>query len=118
MKVTEIHFDKEDISIQFYIGQNASDNFFVLDNSKPTDIWFHLKDISSCHVVASIPEDIKIDKKTMKKIINTGALLCKQNTLKAKSMYNIPVMYTFVEHVAKTKVPGSVIAENIKFVIC
>lgn len=118
MKTTDIYFQKENICVTFYIGQNANDNFYVIDNSKPTDIWFHLKDISSCHVVACMPEDINIDKKFMKKIINTGALLCKTNTLKAKTIDNVEVIYTSIQFVTKTKVPGSVIAEKTKIVIC
>ena len=118
MKLTEIYFDKEDINISFYIGQNANDNFFILDNSKPNDLWFHLKDISSCHVIASIPEEFKLSKKVIQKIINTGALLCKSNTSKTKSMKNVEVLYTLVKDVQKTKIIGSVIAENTKVVVC
>jgi predicted ribosome quality control (RQC) complex YloA/Tae2 family protein len=118
MKVTEIYFEKPDISISFYIGQNAKDNFFVLDNSKPDDIWFHLKDISSCHVVASIPEQNCIDRKGMKQIIKTGALLCKTNTLKARTMNNIEVMYTSVKNVSKCRISGSVVAEKTQTVYC
>jgi predicted ribosome quality control (RQC) complex YloA/Tae2 family protein len=112
MKVSEIYFEKADAHICYYIGQNAQDNFFVLDNAKPDDLWFHLEDMSSCHVVASIPEHHNIDRKTLKQIIKTGALLCKTNTLKARPLHNINVMYTTVKNVSKSPTCGTVHAEK------
>jgi len=58
--------------VQFSIGQNAEDNFTIIDNSEPNDIWFHLADDSSSHVVAQIP-DIKLDKKQKRQIITPKA---------------------------------------------
>ena len=68
MKITEIYFDKIKTTITFYIGKSAQDNFDIIDNANPNDLWFHLADYSSCHVVATMPEndedsEIKIDKK-------------------------------------------------------
>lgn len=118
MKVSEIYFQKKDITITFYIGQNANDNFLILDNANPSDLWFHIKDISSCHVIANIPQDFIKDKKFIKQIVNTGALLCKTNTSKMRSMNNVEVIYTEVENVEKTNIMGTVIALKTKTVCC
>ena len=95
--------------IVFHIGKNKEDNFEVIDNGKS-------KDISSCHVVCELPEDI--DKKDMRYIIKTGALLCKNNTAKLKSQKNVEVIYTQIQNVTKTKIPGCVLTENTKTIVC
>ena len=70
--------------IVYKIGENSKDNFVIIDNSLPTDLWFHIEGCSSCHVIASIPQDIKLDKKQLRQIIKQGALVCKEN-----SKYNL-----------------------------
>ena len=102
--------------IVFYIGKNKGDNFEVIDNGKSNDIWFHAKDISSCHVVCELPEDI--DKKEMRYIIKVGALLCKNNTNKLKGCKNVEVIYTEIKNVTKTSIPGCVTTENTKTTVC
>ena len=56
--------------MRWWIGKGAED-----------DLWFHAKDVSSCHVVCEVPDDIK-KKKELMYIIKIGALLCKNNTQK------------------------------------
>ena len=111
MKITEIYFDKIKTTITFYIGKNAQDNFDIIDNANPNDLWFHLADYSSCHVIASMPEDddeIEIDKKTLKQIIQTASLLCRKNTQKIENIQNVRVVYTKIENVEKTEKKGCV----------
>ena len=114
MKEVEININNKIIT--FYIGKNAKDNFDILDISKSNDIWFHAKDISSCHVVCELPEDI--DKKEMRYIIKVGALLCKNNTNKLKGCKNVEVIYTEIKNVTKTSIPGCVTTTNIKTTTC
>ena len=80
MKIEKKHIPSLKQDIDFNIGQNAQDNFDIIDISQPTDIWFHLQGTSSCHVIAIIPENMKLDKKQKKQIITQGALICKQNS--------------------------------------
>ena len=52
-------------------------------------------------------------------IIKKGALLCKENTNKLKSLSNHVFMYTYVKNVVKTNVPGTVILnEKAKLIEC
>jgi predicted ribosome quality control (RQC) complex YloA/Tae2 family protein len=101
--------------ITFYVGQNKNENFDVIDNGEEEDIWFHANNISSCHVVASVPSDIS--KKDKKYIIKTGALLCKNNTNKLKNIKNTEIIYTQIKNIEKTNVPGCVIIKNDKKMI-
>ena len=33
------------------LGANERENIYLLENSKASDFWFHLKDRPSCHVI-------------------------------------------------------------------
>jgi len=102
--------------IVFHIGKNKDDNFEVIDNGRSNDIWFHAKDISSCHVVCELPEDI--DKKELRYIVKAGAILCKNNTVKLKCCKNVQVIYTEIKNIRKTTIPGCVTTENTKTIVC
>ena len=102
--------------IVFHVGKNKNENFEVIDNATKNDLWFHAKDISSCHVVCEIPDDI--NKKELSSIIKMGALLCKQNTHKLSSLKNVEIIYTKIENVTKTNIPGCVTTQNTKTIVC
>jgi len=100
--------------ITFYIGKNQNENFDVIDMGEDEDIWFHANNISSSHVVAIIPKDII--KKEIYYIIKTGALLCKINTNKLKSLKKVEFIYTQIKNIKKTDIVGCVNVENQKFI--
>ena len=81
MREEEIFFPNLKLSVVFYIGENAQDNFNMIDKCSENDYWFHSKDESSCHVVAVLSNvEEKIKKQKMHTIIHQGALLCKKHT--------------------------------------
>lgn len=100
--------------IVYCIGTNAKDNFDVIDVSQPDDLWFHVKDLPSCHVVAKIPDDIT-DRKELQYIIKRGAIVCKQYS-KYSSTQNLEIIYTRIKNVEKTAIPGSVITSTVSSV--
>ena len=59
MKTENVYIQALDREIVFYIGKNQDDNFNVIDMGNENDLWFHAKDIPSCHVVCKIPDDIE-----------------------------------------------------------
>jgi len=101
--------------ITFYIGENQNENFDVIDLGNPDDLWFHVNKMSSCQVVAILPEDI--EKKDLRYIIKIGAMLCKSNTNKLKSLNNTEIIYAKIKHVVKTLIPGCVEILNGKTII-
>ena len=117
MKIEKILIQGLDREITFIIGKNKSDNFAVIDMGSENDLWFHAKDITSCHVVCLL-SDTDIDKKDLRYIIKTGALLCKNNTNKLKSMKNVEIIYTQIKNITKTDCEGCVITRNTKSIIC
>jgi len=93
--------------VSFRIGQKASDHHPMLDDSNPSDIWFHLENRPSCHIIASIPNNIS--RETVKKIIRHGIRLSKEHaTLKEKS---VNVIYRRVRNVFKGTIEGQVILD-------
>ena len=109
------------IIINFNIGSNAQENYELLDNSKPNDLWFHLDDYPSCYVIAFIHDnpllrfDSILNKKDKQKLIKFGCVLCKKYS-KYASVKNIKIIYTEVKNLEKTKNIGSVIAKNTKII--
>lgn len=102
--------------IEYYIGENAQDNFDILDICKPIDIWFHLDKESSCHVIANMPSDQKLNRNQISKIVIQGAVLCKQHS-KMKSQKNVEICYTHIMNVVKTHIIGQVITKESKLII-
>lgn len=113
MKTQIVYIPNLKCNITYKIGQNASDNNEIIDGAEPNDMWFHVSNKKSCHVIASIPDHI--DRKQIKYIVNQGAVLCKQNSYPAEK--NLPIIFTRVKNVEKTDTPGLVvIAEENKSV--
>jgi len=102
-------------SVTYYIGKTQQENHDVIDLGAPTDLWFHLADTSSCHVVAVVPEGI--DRKARGKIIKQGALLCKQNTAKAATQQHVSVTYAPLSAVIKERTPGSVTVSEPRTIV-
>jgi predicted ribosome quality control (RQC) complex YloA/Tae2 family protein len=110
------YIDAINTNIEFKVGQSAKENFDLIDESNPYDIWFHISERSSCHVVVTIPEGSNYDKKTLKKIIVQGAIICKQFS-RYKSEKDISIIYTTINNVIKTEIVGTVSVEEYKKII-
>lgn len=114
------HILKNGMVMYYYVGQNQHDNSNILKICSNNDVWFHAKNESSCHVVARLNDDyteISQDKKQFHHIIKKGALLCKQYTNKLKRLQNVEIIYTNLENVIETSVPGKVILSKQKTIV-
>ena len=116
MKTETIFIQSIKKDVTFHIGKSQEENFAVIDKGSADDLWFHAKNVSSCHVVCELPDDI--DKKEMRYILTVGALLCKNNTNKLKSLKNVEIIYTQIKNVTKTEIVGCVLTENTKIIVC
>lgn len=92
-------------TITYYIGKNAIGNFEIIDMANDTDMWFHVADKPSCHVIACLPNKIK--RNDMRYIIKIGAMLCKHKD-------NDIIIYTFINNIKKTDIIGMVNVSNEK----
>ena len=58
------------------IGKNATDNWNIIDKADNDDMWFHLENESSSHVIIH-----SLDKQIIpKNLIYKGAILCKKHS--------------------------------------
>jgi hypothetical protein len=92
------------IVIPFTIGQKCSDHFTMIDEAQPNDIWFHLEDYPSCHIIASIPE--YMTRTQLKKVIRYGYSLSKTYS---KHGSNVKVIHARVRNLKKTETEGCVV---------
>lgn len=102
--------------ILYTVGKNSQNNFDIIDAASPNDLWFHIESESSCHVIASVPIEIKLDKKQLRQIVTQGAVLCKSKS-RYKSNKDVSIIYTKVENITKSQPVGTVIAENTKVIV-
>jgi len=47
------------MNVTFYIGENQCETFDVIDLGKLSDLWFHADKVSSCHILAVLPDNIE-----------------------------------------------------------
>jgi predicted ribosome quality control (RQC) complex YloA/Tae2 family protein len=111
-------------NIVYKIGSDSTKNSQIIDESDNDDLWFHIKNESSCHVIACLKNiqytfrddelpnfyDVKfddLDKKQKLQIVKQGALLCKQYS-RFNSLQNVDVIYTKIQNVQKTNIVGKV----------
>ena len=118
MKTEEVFIPSLNRKIDYYIGKNAKDNFKIIDMCEPEDLWFHVKNESSCHVIALIAAIFPIEKKELDEIIKEGAQLCKENTAKVADLKYVSIDYTLLKNIKKTKKLGCVMVENVKTIVC
>jgi len=103
MKTINIHFPEINKEISYLVGQNKRDNFAVIDEGVEDDIWFHAKDDSSCHVICILPNELILTEQQKRLLIRKGAEICKLFTRKLTSLHKVPILYTEIKNVTKTK---------------
>jgi len=90
--------------VHYRIGKNAENNTELINLSAPSDIWFHLENRSSAHILVTLPKGL--NKKQKKTVIKWGAILCKQ---KSSVKETCSIMYTRVENLTCTEKAGQVL---------
>ena len=97
---------------QINIGLNKQDNWNLIDNSKPNDIWFHVDSAPSAHIILSNEENFQLNK-IPQQVITRCACLCKSHS-KSKSIKDCIIIYTYISNIKKTDKIGEVECTNIK----
>ena len=105
----EVEFE----GINYIIGENAQDNWDILNDAKQNWTWFHLDNFSSPYVIMNeCKKGIKNNKyeKTYIEYIKMGCLLCKENS-KYKSQ-KVKVIFTNIKNVSKGKNIGEALIKG------
>jgi predicted ribosome quality control (RQC) complex YloA/Tae2 family protein len=108
---TEI-FQHKMVEYTIYIGQNKQDNFDIIDAASSSDVWFHVSDFPSCHVILKNDEKIS---SIPHQVIKRCAYLCKIHS-KAKTQSKCYISYTTIDNIKKTEIVGKVQVKNYKTV--
>ena len=88
------------------LGENAKENWLLLDQSKPNHYFFHLSSFPSGYVILEIE-----DGQLTNDMIITSAQLCKLNT-KYRNFKDIRVDYCLCSNVSKGVVMGEAIFDS------
>ena len=104
MKLETFEYDGTVYTIK--IGKSAVENTELVKNANKSDIWFHLSDSPSCHVILETNTN-----KVPRQVISRCAYLCKMHS---KTSHNCKVIYTQIENVQITRTPGQVITTCCK----
>lgn len=104
----------DDFDYEIIIGNNASENWTIFDDSEPFDLWFHIDNLPSCHVIIKQKVKKEQDINYFNEIITLAADYCKQNS-KFKDKKN-KIIYTNIGNLKKGKDTGSLIILNNKLV--
>ena len=97
------------------IGQNAKENWELIDNSDPFDLWFHLDDLTSSHVIIS--QDLHSNPEVFypNEIISLAGNYCKTHSKQKKSP-KVKIIYAKVSNLSKGKNVGSVTISDPKYI--
>ena len=96
-----------------HIGKSKEENWQIIDDSEATDIWFHVSNEASCHVV--LKTTVKLGD-IPKQVIKRCAYLCKINSKAKTSKSKVPVVYTQIKNVEKGDHVGQVYTSSTKTV--
>jgi len=101
-------FEYEGTIYTIKIGKSAAENTELVKNANKSDIWFHLSDSPSCHVILTCETKLN---QINRRVISRCAYLCKMHS---KTSHNCKVIYTQIENVKVTRTPGQVMTTCCK----
>jgi predicted ribosome quality control (RQC) complex YloA/Tae2 family protein len=105
MLVKNIYIEEK--CYEIVMGENARENDMIIKNGHPMDLWFHLSNVPSAHLVIKNRGD-KIPRRYINEI---SSMLFENNK---KYMKNTNVIYTEIRNVKRTDVPGRVITKKVE----
>jgi len=100
-------FDGELYSI--IVGENKYENSKIVKDANEKDMWFHVENMPSCHVVLKTAGL----KRVPRQVIKRCAYLCKINS-NAKTLGKCNILYTFISNVKPTEIAGEVVVKECK----
>ncbi|AXK48127.1 hypothetical protein CRU87_01520 [Aliarcobacter trophiarum LMG 25534] len=71
-------------NFKIMLGTNERENIYLLENSKASDFWFHLKDRPSCHVIVQNSK-----KELPQNIIEKAASLCAKFSINGGGIFEV-----------------------------
>jgi hypothetical protein len=112
------YIESIDKVIKFKIGKSQAGNDILVKTAHPCDIWFHVHDETSAHIIACIGREYdSFTSDELDEIIKTGASLYKLRIKKYEGLtHKLPIVYTDISSLELTKTLGMVIIHNEKII--
>jgi len=108
--MTQQLFDTNvEMELTVYIGKNRHNNWELIDRANENDVWFHIVDQPSRHVILSLPDQI-----TYKQISKQTLQHCARLCITKKTTALTTIMYTEIRYVIKAKEIGSVYTSHTR----
>lgn len=104
------------INYIIWIGQNAKENWDLVDKSEPDDLWFHLDEYPSSHVVISSDSKFTDEIFYSNQIIALASDYCKSHSKLKNTSGKIKIVYTQIKNLKKGKEIGSVFVSEPKYI--
>lgn len=111
MKIIKIFDNIISQELEIIVGKSARENWKIIEESNENDIWFHLAEYPSCHVILKT-NNIEITELNKQTIIHCASV-CKQNS-NYSNKKNICIIYTKIKNIKKADTVGSVITSSVK----
>lgn len=102
-------FTYNNVEYLIYIGNSSIENWSLIDAAEESDIWFHVKDVPSCHVILKCSGKLK---DVPRAVVSRCVILCKKNSGKCNP--NSEIIYAAIKNVKKGVHEGSVLVTNYK----
>ncbi len=106
-----LYYIFNDVEYEIRVGQNKHENWELLDDADPNDLWFHVANASSAYVVLSVVPTHTVQKP----VITYCAELCQAHS-KMKHETKCRVMYTQIRNVAKGKHIGEALVSDFNVI--
>jgi len=104
-------------NIEIKIGKNQAGNDYLVRNSLKNDLWFHLSDFSSAHIIASIHD---INNILTKEEFDSIILYCSTLLFKISHKHNknpLKIVYTYIKNLTLTSTLGLVeLNDNVNYI--
>jgi len=103
-----------DSSLQFRIGKNATENTELVLLASEQDVWFHVADAPSAHLVYF--NGLGHDLESLRK---SGVIYRMAVELKKASKYrdNVRIIYDYIRNIKTTPKPGLVYTKNPRSIV-
>ena len=98
------------------VGNNAKENWDLITDSEPDDMWFHLDEYPSAHVVMKQNNNIINEKYYPNQIIFIASTYCKTYSKHGKNLSRAKIVYTQIKNLKKCKEVGSVIISKPNYI--
>jgi len=97
------------------IGQNAKENWNLIEKSEPNNLWFHLDEFPSAHVILSTNSLFELTD-YHNQIISIASNYCKSYSKYSKNLPKVKIVYTQIKNLKKGKEIGSVIISKPNYI--